>query len=337
MNQKIILFVDNTYPEPYQVSTLVEKSIGGTESSIIRTAQILSTEYKVYVAQKYRFEQCVENDNLKFIPKTDIKSITPNYVIVLRKYKVLKEMHKLYPQSTMFLWLHTYKNYEYVLKRPGLSHSNSQIICNSETHKIHTNKLLNLTIVAKLFSIFTKKIKVNYCYNPIEKPADFVVRKDLNKLLFFSSPNKGLDQVIKKFKIINQQLTELKLYIANPGYKNSDTEELDENIIYLGSLAKDEMMQHVRESLCIFYPQEIFAETFGLIYAEANANGTAVIADDIGSAKEILQNNNQPFDVSNINKVIDYIVNLQNEYPKIQYNEKFSSQNIFKQWQAILL
>jgi len=337
MNQKIILFLDNTYPEPYQVSTLVEKSIGGTESSIIRTAQILSKEYKVFVAQKYRFEQHVENNNLKFIPKSDVENISPNYVIVLRKYKVLKEMHKLFPQAKLFLWLHTYKNYEYVLKRFGFSQIKSQIICNSATHKIHTDKLLNATKIAKLFAIFVDKIKVNYCYNPIEKPDDFDVKKDLNKLLFFSSPNKGLDQVIKKFKIINQQLTELKLYIANPGYKNSDTEQLGENIIYLGSLAKDEMMQHVRESLCVFYPQEIFAETFGLIYAEANANGTAVIADDIGSAKEILQNNNQPFDVSNINKVIDYIVNLQKDYPKIQYNEKFSSQRIFKQWRAILL
>lgn len=336
MTNKTLLFLDNTYPEPYQVATLAEKPIGGTEASIIRTALILSKNYNVYVAQKFRNTTHCENPQLQFIPKTEIEKLKPDFIIVLRKFNALKKMHVLFPKAQLFLWLHTYKNYEYVLKRPGYSKTMAQIICNSNIHKKHTNHLLNLTSVAKLFSIFFKKTRVNYCYNPIEKPKFNKSNRDINKLLFFSSPNKGLDQVIAKFNEVRKKMPNLCLYIANPGYKNNDIEQPDKNIVYLGSLAHDEMMKHVRESLCVFYPQDTFAETFGLVYAEANAQGTAIIADDIGSAREIMDINNQPIDVNNIELIINTIKNWQQCYPQVSYNEKFSNSYILNQWQQIL-
>ena len=336
MNNKTILFLDNTYPEPYQLETLTEKPLGGTEASIIRTALILSRIHCVFVAQKYRNVSHRENSNLQFIPKSDLRTLKPDCIIVLRKFNELKKMHLIFPKAQLFLWLHTYKNYEYVLKRFGFSRTKTQVICNSNTHKKNTNHLLNSTLVAHLFSIFTKKINVHYCYNPIEKPKIIKSKRNINKLLFYSSPNKGLDQVIAKFKKIRKKIPSLCLYIANPGYKLNDAEKADENIIYLGSLAHEEMMQHVRESLCVFYPQETFAETFGLIYAEASTHGTVIIADDIGSAREIMDKNNQPIDVSNIELIINTIKKLQKHYPKVSYNEKFSKSYILNQWQRLL-
>ena len=335
MIKKTILFLDNTYPEPYQLATLSEKPIGGTEASIIRTALILSKSYQVYVAQKFREQTHRESSSLHFISKSNIDKLTPDYIIVLRKYKIVKQISLQFPEAKIFLWIHTYKNYEYVFKRLGFSKSNIQIVCNSISHKKHTDNLLNLTILARIFSVFVKKTKVNYCYNPINKPTLFEIKKDINKLLFFSSPNKGLDEVIEKFARVRKSLPELCLYIANPGYKNG-THHKHENIIYLGSLSHEDMMQHVNESLCVFYPQESFAETFGLIYAEANAHGTAIIADDIGSAREIMDENNPPIDVRNLDLIIDTIKKWQVNYPKVSYNEKFSQKSILKQWQNIL-
>jgi glycosyltransferase involved in cell wall biosynthesis len=191
--------------------------------------------------------------------------------------------------------------------------------------------LINQGVLGKIFSLFYDNINVLYCYNPIPKPKIKAYSKDINKLIFFSSPNKGLDQVLHSFAKISKELPQLKLYIANPGYKNKNYPQQESTVI-LGSLSHEEMMKHVSESLCVFYPQDTFAETFGLIYAEANAYGVPVLAHDIGAAKEILDRNNPLTDAKNINEIINLLKYWQKNYPIIRYNEKFSSVNILKQW-----
>jgi glycosyltransferase involved in cell wall biosynthesis len=144
-----------------------------------------------------------------------------------------------------------------------------------------------------------------------------------------------LDQVVECFNYVRCHLPNLKLYIANPGYKaNSDIKHGDE-IVYLGSLPHKEIMRHVNESLCVFYPQNSFAETFGLIYAEANALGTAIIAHDIGSAAEIMDKNNPPININDRELIVLTIKKWQKNYPKISYNEKFSDNSIYNQWTRI--
>jgi glycosyltransferase involved in cell wall biosynthesis len=335
MKKSTILFLDNTYPQAYQQSTLKEKAIGGTESSVIKTANILSKKYQVFVAQKSRTEFHIENENLTYIPKIQINKIKPDYIIVLRKYPLLNELKKKFPKARLFLWIHTYKNKEYAFKRLGLSKTKTTIICNSKTHAINTNYLLNKSLIAKMFSLFCKSAPVKYCYNPIDKPLISSIKRDLNKLLFFSSPNKGLNEIIDSFLILNKSMPELRLYIANPGYKNGTSIQHSANIVILGSLPHKRMMQHVKQSLCIFYPQNSFAETFGLIYAEANAYGTPVLAYDIGSAKEILHKNNGIIAANDHDEILKTIRKWQKNFPKIEYNESFSDKTILAQWQEL--
>jgi glycosyltransferase involved in cell wall biosynthesis len=335
MKKSTILFLDNTYPQAYQQSTLKEKAIGGTESSIIKTASILSKHYKVFVAQKSRTEFHIENTNLTYIPKIQINKIKPDYIIVLRKYPLLKELKKQFPKARLFLWIHTYKNIEYAFKRIGISKTKTTIICNSKTHAISTEYLLNKSLIGKVFSLFCKSASVKYCYNPVDKPVANKINRDPNKLLFFSSPNKGLKEVIESFLILNKIMPNLRLYIANPGYKNDTSIQHNANIVILGSLPHKRMMQHVKQSLCIFYPQNSFAETFGLIYAEANAYGTPVLAYDIGSAKEILHRNNGIISIKKEGAILKTIKKWQNDFPKIEYNENFSDKTILAQWQEL--
>ncbi len=330
---KTVLFIDNTYREPYQVSTLDTQAIGGTESSVIKTALILSKVYRVFVAQKFRTEYCSENDNLQFISKKHINKITPDFIVVLRKFPLLKSLKKQFPKSKLFLWIHTYKNTEYAFKRIGLNKTNTTIICNSKTHCLHTEKLLNRTLLGKTYSLLLKPTLVTYCYNPVENPKLDCNKKDLNKLLFFSSPNKGLKQITDCFLQINKEIPDLKLYIANPGYKKGGNINYNANVTILGSLPYKKMMKHVCKSLCVFYPQDSFSETFGLIYAEANAHGTAVLAHDIGSAKEILCNDNKLIDANNYQEIIQTIKEWQLNYPKITYNKLLSDEAILRQWE----
>jgi len=341
MKKQTILFLDNTYPKPYQLATLKQQAIGGTEASIVKTAAILSSSYHVIVAQKFRSETTIEHEDLHFIPKKEMYSLQVDFIIVLRKYTLLKLLQQKFPSAQLFLWLHTYKKIEYVFKRRGLEKTKTTVICNSQTHRDDTDRLLNLTVLAKLFSIFVKTARVTFCYNPISNPPKAHLnklnyKKDKNKLLFFSSPNKGLQQVLNCFEYINKELPQLRLYIANPGYKTDSTIQENKNITILGSLPHEEMMSHVKGSLCVFYPQDTFSETFGLIYAEANSYGVPVLAHDIGSAKEILDKKNQLVDVRNYQQIIQVIKSWQNEYPKISYNHAFTDERILQQWQKLL-
>jgi glycosyltransferase involved in cell wall biosynthesis len=335
IDMKTVLFLDNTYPQAYNLKTLQEKAIGGTEASIIKTAQILSNKYKVFVAQKYREEDEVVSDSLAFISKRSISQHNADYVVVLRKYQVLKEIRGLFPHAKLFLWIHTYKNFEYIFKRCGFAKNDVTVICNSETHKKSINRILNQNILGKFFTLICKKTNVKFCYNPITKPESPKKTRDINKLLFFSSPNKGLEQVINCFNEVIREMPEMKLFIANPGYKTSDIQAENKNIIVLGSLPYHEMMKHVAESLCIFYPQNTFAETFGLIYAEANALGIPVLAHDIGSAREILHSNNNLIDATNSQQIINTLKSWQNDLPKVEYKENFNEDFVFQQWDAL--
>ena len=336
MKRLTILFLDNTYPQAYQQSTLQDKALGGTESSVIKTAQILAQKYNVFVAQKSRTEFYSESDYLTYIPKKQINKLKPDFIVVLRKYPLLNELKKQFPKAQLFLWIHTYKNKEYAFKRIGLSKTKATIICNSNTHSINTDYLLNKSFIGKLFSLFTKSASVNYCYNPIDRPQMKNMDRDPNKLLFFSSPNKGLNEVIEAFLILNERMPDLRLYVANPGYKNDTSIQHSANIIILGSLPHKKMMEHVKQSLCIFYPQNSFAETFGLIYAEANAYGTPVLACDIGSAKEILHENNVLIKANDHDDIMKTIKKWQSDFPIIEYNELFSDKAILAKWQEVL-
>lgn len=310
--------------------------MGGTESSIIKTAQILSVHYNIVVVQKFREQEYKEHATLKFIPKSQINKTKPDYLIVLRKYPLLNNLKKQFPKAKLFLWIHTYKNIEYAFKRFGLANTSTTIICNSKTHKDDTYRLLNHTFLGRLFSWFKPVAAVKYCYNPIDNPKPSQQKRDINKLLFFSSPNKGLKQIIECFIKINIYLPEIKLYIANPGYKENTNINLNAKIVILGSLAHKEMMKHVGNSLCVFYPQDSFSETFGLIYAEANAYGTVVLGHDIGSAREILHANNTLIDANNNLQIIETIKKWRKKYPKVEYSEDFSDETILSQWKELL-
>jgi glycosyltransferase involved in cell wall biosynthesis len=131
----------------------------------------------------------------------------------------------------------------------------------------------------------------------------------------------------------------LKLYVADPGYiRDFDARMLDvPGVVKLGSLAQSTLLKHVQEALCVFYPQRKQAETFGLVYAEANAVGTPVLAHDFGSAREILAPTNPPIDTSNPARIIDTLTSWVAEGgPAVGPNPGFALDNVARKWEIFL-
>lgn len=329
-----ILFVDTTHPKPYDYDDLAAQAMGGTESSVLRTAKLLSQQgHQVSIYQQNR-SQADMQQNIYLLGSPQLSQLSnPDHVIVLRKFPQLRVFQNHYPQAQFHLWIHTYKNWEYVLKRGVKMPKPWQLITNSKTHAQHCDGLLNRSLVGRIYNLFKPKVCIKTCYNPIPKALSQYPKqhRDLNKLIFLSAPNKGLKQVLKTFQQINRHLKDLRLYVANPGYREDQPEDIA-NVTYLGALPAEQVKHHLATCLCVFYPQDSFAETFGLIYAEANALGTPVMAHDIGAAKEILHPNNELINAEDHYQITKTLVQWQRQLPEVSYCEAFDHPAIYQQW-----
>ena len=329
-----ILFADTSHPKAYGFDDLAAHAMGGTESSVLRTAKILSKhKHTVSIYQQHR-ERHEHQQGVNFIGPAQLAALeAPDHVVVLRKFPQLRAFQQQFPQAQTHLWIHTYKNWEYVLKRGVRMARPWQLIGNSHTHAADCDRLLHQGLLGRMFNVFKPRIPISTCYNPIPAAlADHPPQaRDPNKLLFLSAPNKGLAQVLASFQQLNQLLPELQLYVANPGSREDQPESLA-NVHYLGALPADEVKQHLATSLCVFYPQDSFAETFGLIYAEANALGTPVLAHDIGAAREILHPNNPLINAQDLSQITHTIQTWQQALPQVSYRPEFDEPAIYQQW-----
>lgn len=331
-----ILFVDSTYPSEYDFTSLSTQGLGGTESSLLHTAKILQNNgLSVSILQHCRQRETVQQ-GVRLLTLETVFENQFEHVVILRKFPRLQEYQKHFPKAKFYLWLHTYKAREYALKR-CLPTRPFTVICNSKTHAKQLQKMLNQGLLGRFISLFRKPTPVTYCYNPVPDYGKTInkPKKKINQLIFISAPNKGLNQVLTQFQKLSQNQPDLTLLIANPEYRKTD-QTAQHNVHYIGSLPKPELLQKIAESLCIFYPQDSFAETFGFVYAEANAVGTPVLAHDIGAAKEILHPQNPLINVQNFQQIQQTINHWQQSPPHITHRQQFDESNVFKQWQKTL-
>lgn len=330
-----IVFVDTTHPSGYDFTTLEQKALGGTETSLLRTAKILTKNYFVSIYQKNGNR--LKQKNIQFFNHLNyFNKDKPFTFIVLRNFKTLKKLQSIYTNSHFFLWIHTYKNTEYAFKKILLHPKKFSVVTNSATHAKHTENILNKSLPGRFINLFKGKSSVYFCYNPVPKPSLNTVPRNKNKLLFLSAPNKGLTQVLNSFYWLYEKKPELQLFIADPGYRNSQIIPKHPGIQLLGSISHQQVMQELASSLCLYYPQTVFAETFGLIYAEANAAGTPVLAHNIGSAREILDSENPLIDANNYPQILATLESWQKNLPLVNYNNYFAENHIAKQWQKLL-
>jgi len=117
-----ILFADTSHPKAYGFDDLAAHAMGGTESSLLRTAQILSNRsHQITIFQQQRNEN-VQQHKIHFIGPKGLDQLTsPEHVIVLRKFPQLInfKQHFFTSGSTPIKIGNMYSNAASVLNRPG--------------------------------------------------------------------------------------------------------------------------------------------------------------------------------------------------------------------------
>lgn len=343
-----ILIVDAKSSENYDFKYMESYSLGGIESSVLGVARELAREHNVYLSQINRTERYIE-EGIAYIHSSESltqNEFIPDIIIILRKYRLLKDYSLVYPKAKMFVWVHNFQHYDILARRHWIVKTNAQVICISKCLKDYTNNILNgsFSWFFRLLKFQFKKIPITHIYysfdNEFSPNGGHI---DPNKLLFYSTANKGLKEVLSHFKALLKEAPDYKLYIAGTLKENLKKFNLDNELLYsdsviiLGKLPKEEIISHLRNSFCVFYPQHVHPETFGRIYIEANCIGTPVLAHSFGSVKEVIDNQEQLVNAKDTKAVVNKILEWEkNGRPEVTCKKTFQTPKIMKKWKATL-
>lgn len=333
-----ILFLEFTCNIPYNSLSLQESSpIAGTERTLITIAEELSRTHEVFVGQQARKDDGKPLTAVNYVSLATIENLSDNFdaVIVVRALDKLEYYAKKFTRAKKFLWMHDLPTVKIRKQAHLLAKYNFSVICVSHFQKAAAQQIFANQNYHDYFVI----------YNPVSNnlhPDNTAVIH--NKLVFFSSPDRGITEIILRFNELLKQQPDFRLYIANPGYislgnykKLDRTLLFNEQIVILGRLSHQSVIRHVREAFCVFYPQHYKRESFGLIYAEANAVGTPVLAHNFGAAEEVLSNSEQLVDVTKPEAAIKKLLHWRlHGRPSVYGKEIFRLDNVMHQWHDLL-
>ncbi|HZF14635.1 MAG TPA: glycosyltransferase [Steroidobacteraceae bacterium] len=213
------------------------------------------------------------------------------HVVLLRDPRAIESLRRLFPNARIHLWLHD-------LMAPGstrarwlagadaaLATAGGAVICVSD--------FLQQRVEAVLRNLArSSAVELRTIFNPIDDALDRDGSSvDPQKLIFLSSPNKGLGYSLAAFQAVRRAFPGMRLCVANPGYRALQPIALPD-VEWLGILPPARAFAEARSALAVFMPNFVLLETFGLVFAEANAVGTPVIAHDCGAAREVLHPRN---------------------------------------------
>ena len=271
-----ILFYDAVCQQPYDTRSLSAQALGGSESTLVRVADALGA----WVIQHNRTTDWERYRRPQRLP--GISS-----VIVMRDARVLPAVREYFPAARFFLWLHD-RVRPHGSRARWLAASAALLrelavtaVCVSDSQRAGVAAALRVLGLADAVRCLT-------LYNPVDdalQPDGTAV--DERKLVFFSSPNKGLDFALDAFGALRRRMPDLRLVVGNPGYKAARDAGAP-GVELLGALPQPRMHAEVRSALCTFAPNFVIPETFGLVFAESHALGTPVLTHDCGAALEVV-------------------------------------------------
>jgi glycosyltransferase involved in cell wall biosynthesis len=281
-----VLFYDPVCPRPYDTRTLRTEAMGGSEAMLVRVADALGA----LVMQHNRTE-----DWERYRRPRRLAGVT--HVIVNRDSRALATVRERYPRARTYLWLHDrlepgstrarwLTGTTALLREMGVT-----VVCVSDWQRRGVERLLRELGLAGQVRALTIYNAVDDELEPDGTPVD------AGKLVFFSAPGKGIRYTLDAFDAVRERMPDLRLVVGNPGYR-PDMVTRHGGVEFLGAVPQARIHAEVRSALCTFYPNFVFQETFGLVFAESHALGTPVLTHDCGAAPEVVGDPGQVLPVS---------------------------------------
>ncbi|KAF0676038.1 glycosyltransferase family 4 protein [Profundibacterium mesophilum] len=319
--------VDPCCPRPYMPSDVDDGGLGGTEATVTRI--VVGLHGRVRFVQFQQHRAAPARDGIGGYDRLDRAGDAGGLdgLVVINSWKLACRLRKSHPDLPIYLWLHVHPGRHNRKMGAALHAAGIVVICVSASHAA--------TLRAFLAPC---RVDIRHVFNPIAddlRPSN--VPRDPNRMLFASAPHKGLDQVFDAFRRLRGRIPDLILDVADPGYLAWRTGPAPEGVRFIGTLPHDMLMARMRRSLCLFYPQSRFAETFGLVIAEANAVGTpALLHTGLGANDEIARSAGQCIDTGDMDAVHGTIARWRANPPRINLPEEFRLIRVLDQWESLL-
>lgn len=360
-----IIFIDNT--SYYTHNDIKNIAIGASEHQFYNLIYSISKEKKEKILCFNNILNDTNIDNIYYSNINNINNIElyqPSIIVIQRIFPINFTLKNKIINHKIYIWIHD-------LASPMIFLNNNENLINhynnnQEEYKneilkfYYDNKNINFIFNSsfckdlfenymKNFNIFIEENRLNTIYNILyeddfNEVKNINILKDVNKIVYASAWQKGIEEVIKVFDYIIEHDNSIKLILLSPGYdldkfieyKTYLINKYPNNIIILGKLNKYDYANVIKSSLCVL--SSTFSETFGCVFSESYYLGTPVIADiKSGAVKEIIDNNyilnyNNPCDV--YLKIKELQQNSDNL--NISLNEKFLLNHNLKNWIKML-
>ena len=332
-----VVIADPFCPRAYDDRCLRLRAMGGTESSVTLMAEsLVSEKTSVTVIQHCRTDVYRSSAGVTYLGCTSwrhaARHADADVAIVINSPKILALWHRQAPGTRLVLWRHNYLGNHYRRLGSILQQCKATMVCVSATHRLGTWRKL------KSWPCPPPSEQVSYIYNPVQVYPPGHVQVKRRQLLFCSSPHKGLTRCLDLFDVVRQQvIPDATLIVCNPGYL-PDVQLDRPGVQSIGPQSREQLHRLIAESLCVFYPQTFFAETFGLVAAEANALGTPILASGrLGALSEIVhpgQTLLSSVTASSVSKCAREW--FENNRPQVSANSAFSVATVARQWRQLL-
>lgn len=314
-----VLFSDSCAYKPYDLQSLDQAAMGGSEATLIRIVSALKENDKISVSHEIpRFFKA--EDSFK------------DHVVCMRNAEHLPALRKRFPKAKLHLWLHDFCDPKILSHSTILKTNASSLICVSEHHKMHTVEMLKS-------QGYQGEYPVKRIFNPVDDKLGVHIYNasyDPFRLIFMSSPHKGLNRTLEIFQGLRYSNPRYTLKIANPGYYPDAKVHL-EGVEVMGSLPHAELMSELGASMCMLHVNTVFPETFGIVYAEALAMRTPFISHRWPAVREISDDVNLFVDCNDADRVIQKVIHWSEKgRPSVSLDPKFRTYNIVKDWIELL-
>jgi glycosyltransferase involved in cell wall biosynthesis len=351
----VIYFVDGYPPKPYDASTIRKEPTGGTMADVIILAETLARRgHEVFVLQPHPPDPDVGCAH--YLPLGAEPSLPdPTAVIYVRGHGFIREghlsppelrkrsplcrfiysPHVTFPQPFATWWGHAYGLWTRKRRRELgnlLQTHGVEVVGVSAYH-------------AETIRRTWPRLKVHWIYNPVEDVRDEYahVEASSDRILYASSPERGLRRAIAIVARVRRARPETRLYVATPGYADAHfilrhaRRLFGEHAVELGHLNRPRLFTEMRRALCLLQPNTRFLESFGRVYAEAHVLGTPVLTSPIGAAPETVARADQFVDPRDIGAVADRILEwADGARPRVSANPAFAPDRVAARWEGLI-
>lgn len=349
-DKKTIVFYNATNAE-FAGDELERRGVGGSEGDIINLAKIFAKYYNVLV-----FCNCPRPgvyDGVKYMHVRDteyLKEVDTDLLIVSRNTQLLAnvDFKEKFNVDKVCLWTHDLPDSYVFDKLPKAIPNIDRIFALTEWHK---------DAIKERFKDVPSDMWF-YARNGVETDLfKQEVERDPYRLIYSSTPFRGLDVLLKVFPKIKEKVPKANLHIfSSMKVYGSDGEEKDKDykklydlakeldgVHYHGSVKRKRLAKEMKKASLLAYPNK-YKETCCITAMEAMTAGTPIVTTKLAALPEIIpddcgilidgDSNSEDYQKKFIDSVVELLNNKEkwNKMHKECLKQDFSWLDISKEW-----